>query len=446
MIAIIGAGISGLVLAYRLQAAGIPYTLLESKKQAGGYIWSERLANGYLIEYGPNSILADAQTDKLIQELGIAHQVAEALPVSQNRFILKNGKYHVLPQSPPALLKSNFFSLGTRLKIVSEFIHNSKGPEKESLASFFRRHFGQEVVDYALSPFVAGIYAGDPEQLITEYTFPQLLKFEKEHGSILKGLIKSASGKRRRSINFKEGLQTFTDALAAHLSHLKYGHQVKTISRTTEGKWDLAVSCQGGSMTMLADKVVLAIPAFEAEYILPQSHAALAKALGTIHYPPITVVHLVYKKSSLPHIPAGFGGLHPPKEKRFSLGLIYNSAVFEGRTAEDEFMFTMLIGGSIAPANCFNEKSDPEKERLILAGAVKEMEELYQVSALPAFYKITSWRRSIPQYNRALDRVYELEASANADGLFYCANWAHGISLNDAVNKATELATRFAKG
>jgi len=58
-IAIIGGGIGGLALAFRLIEAGTPpghITLFEARERCGGLIQSTR-RDGFLIEHGPDSVI-----------------------------------------------------------------------------------------------------------------------------------------------------------------------------------------------------------------------------------------------------------------------------------------------------------------------------------------------------------------------------------------------------
>ncbi|KAH0984586.1 hypothetical protein GBA52_011763 [Prunus armeniaca] len=128
-------------------------------------------------------------------------------PISQNkRYIVRNGSPVLIPTNPIALIKSNFFQHNQRLlKIILEPYlwkdkrvsddHTKKGSSLLylikilcistfsiisllifnillvfllivcSVGGFFQRHFGEEVVDYLIDPFVAGTSAGDPESL-----------------------------------------------------------------------------------------------------------------------------------------------------------------------------------------------------------------------------------------------------------------------------------------
>ena len=75
--------------------------------------------------------------------------------------------------APHKLLTTPLFSLRTKLRLFAEpFMRARVRPADVSLAALVRDHFGQEIVDYAINPLVAGIYAGDPETLSTKHAFP----------------------------------------------------------------------------------------------------------------------------------------------------------------------------------------------------------------------------------------------------------------------------------
>jgi oxygen-dependent protoporphyrinogen oxidase len=109
MTIIIGAGISGLSVAYFLQKLGKPYLLLEASNRVGGYLQSIREGN-YLFELAANSILADEEVLNFLLELGLQDEILYPNTNSKKRYILKNGAYKALPSSPPSLLFNTFFS------------------------------------------------------------------------------------------------------------------------------------------------------------------------------------------------------------------------------------------------------------------------------------------------------------------------------------------------
>jgi protoporphyrinogen oxidase len=70
-VAIIGGGITGLTAAFCLKQRGIPVILLEAAGRVGGVVQSVR-RDGYLAEFGPNSILETSPViSGLVRDLGL---------------------------------------------------------------------------------------------------------------------------------------------------------------------------------------------------------------------------------------------------------------------------------------------------------------------------------------------------------------------------------------
>jgi oxygen-dependent protoporphyrinogen oxidase len=77
--AIVGAGLTGLVVAFRRAAAGDDVILLEASARTGGQIHSERAA-GYVVEHGAEGYVARSEAvQALASDLGIADRVREQL-------------------------------------------------------------------------------------------------------------------------------------------------------------------------------------------------------------------------------------------------------------------------------------------------------------------------------------------------------------------------------
>ena len=443
-VGIIGAGISGLTLAYELQKQGIDYQLWEASHQPGGYIqsrWkqpdaaSQSAGGPYLCESGPNSLLGDADLLQWIDTLGLTPELEFSKPVSKARYIFRRGRYRKLPTSPPSLLFGSFFSWKTKLAILREMSNKTLSPTGETLARFFRRRFSQELVDYALGPFVAGIYAGDPEQLLVSETFPVLFRYEKEYGSVLRGLIKNQSGtNRRQSFSFRNGMQTLPDALAAQLTNLSLSTSVDQITPVLGG-WQVTA----GGQTTLVDSLVLTVPAEAAARLVEPCQAAFATALRAIVYPPMTAVHSVYKRVDVGHPLDGFGGLNPGVEGRFSAGHIWSSSIFDGRCPADEVLITTFVGGMQAAGNA------RLADNVLMATVHQELAGGFsiQASKRPVFQAVERWERAIPQYDANLAALKEYVSQAENDQLFVCANWYGGVSLSDCIQKGQKMARQL---
>lgn len=437
-IGIIGAGISGLTLAHALQQQGVDYHLWEAADRAGGYIGSTRetgpAGQSYLRELGPNSLLGDSQLLAWIDSLHLTPELVFSNDVSKHRFIYRNGQYRQLPGTPPALLLGQFFSLRTKLAALRELWNKTTSPPGETLGQFFRRRFTPEIVDYALGPFVAGIYAGDPEQLLVAETFPSLLAYERDYGSVLRGLIKNqGKTERKQSFSFRNGMQTLTDALAASLTNLWLNDPVSRVDQLADG-W--LVTTPAGSVQV--DQLVMATGTGVVAHLLADGAPALADALRQINYPPMTAVHTAYKRADVSHSLNGFGGLNPKVEGRFSAGHIWSSSIFTGRCPDDEVLFTTFVGGQQSVDNALLG------DEVIRQRVHQELVDGFGIRAeAPVWQSVFRWAKAIPQYDTRLATVRQQVDKLTLPNLHVCANWYGGVSLSDCIGKARSLATEL---
>ena len=161
---VIGAGLSGLASAHRLNQLGAEVTVLESADRAGGLLGTIR-KDGFLFESGPQSFQTTEILLDLIRELGIESELQKA-DSRAARYILVHGRLQKIPTSPQALLSSSLLGPRSRWKILSEPFRKTNPPAtEESVGAFARRKFGNEILEYLVAPFVSGVYAGDPEKL-----------------------------------------------------------------------------------------------------------------------------------------------------------------------------------------------------------------------------------------------------------------------------------------
>jgi oxygen-dependent protoporphyrinogen oxidase len=205
---VIGAGLSGLACAHRLSQLGAEVTVLEASDRAGGFLGTIR-KDGFLFESGPQSFQLTEILRDLIRELGIEGELQKADPTAA-RYILLHSRLQKIPTSPQAMLTSSLLGAGSRWKILTEPFRKTRPPAgEESVASFARRKFGNEILEYLVGPFVSGVYAGDPEMLSLKAAFPSLDEWEREYGSVLRGAKKART---RKGPSEPESLCSFSKA------------------------------------------------------------------------------------------------------------------------------------------------------------------------------------------------------------------------------------------
>jgi protoporphyrinogen/coproporphyrinogen III oxidase len=444
---VVGAGISGLATAWWLHKSGIDVLVLERGDAPGGTMRTVR-ENGWLIETGPNSALETTPLfQTLFQDAGLTDQLVYANEAGNNRYIVRNGALHALPMSPPAFLRSKLWTTRGKLRLLAEpFI--GRAAEEETIARFVRRRLGAEFLDYAINPFVAGVYAGDPEQLSVRAAFPKLYALEEKYGGLIKGQIRGARERRQRQekakdrarmFSFKDGMQRFPEAIARLMpDRVHLGIAVSGIVDTFRAERRYRVDGARGNETLSfdADAVITAAPAAATASLLESFNASLARALRDIHYPPVAEVFQGYRAADIRRALDGFGYLIPEVEKRSILGTIWSSALFEGRAPEAHVAFTTFVGGSRQPA-----LAALDDEKLATAVAA-EITALMSATAPPVYTRVTRWEHAIPQYRLGhLDIVRRMEDFERAQpGLFVSGNFRGGISVGDCVISSDRTA------
>ena len=440
-VAVIGGGISGLTFAFYLQQAGIAYDLYEAGARPGGSIRSLRPPAGYLLEAGPNSLQLSPELEELLAGLGLTDQLREPAAVSQHRYVLRAGQYRELPGSPPALLRSGFFGLQAKWRLLRELWRPAAPPDPlETVDHFFRRRFGPEVVDYAVNPFMAGIYAGDPAQLLLHQTFPRLAALEQAHGSVLRGLLKTGRGTaRRRIVTLQNGIDSLTTALAARLDNYQEKTAVTALSRAADGTYQLEVRGPEGLAAVPAySHLALALPAYAAAPLLEPLFPAAAQALAAVRYPPMSVVFSAYDRAAVAHPLHGFGALHPAVERPYAAGSVWTSSLYPDRVPAGQVLFTTFVGGAqYEPAA--REPADAQQ-----AAVHEELSRYYGISAAPRWQGQYHWPRSIPQFDAAIVEAHAAADELRASHILSLANWRAGVSVPDCIRHARQAAAALA--
>jgi oxygen-dependent protoporphyrinogen oxidase len=443
-IAILGAGITGLTAAYRLTQRGHKVRLFESSARVGGAIRTEH-TEGWLVEAGPNSILTgEPALATLLSELRLGSELVTASSAARHRFIVRRGLPLAAPLSPPALLKSPLFSFGAKLRVLSEFLSRRRVRTTDlSLEDFIRAHFGQELVDYGLNPFVTGVYAGNPKKLSARHAFPKLWQTEQTHGSLLRGQLAAAKarvGPRPSIVSFRRGLQVLPDALAARLPAGTLSLTARVEALFPGSPWSVIWHDGMSARTESFDTVIatLPAPALAALRFGTLGERPLA-SLDAIEHPPVSSLFLGYRRQQVAHALDGFGLLVPEKENRAVLGILFSSSLFAGRAPDGHVALTVLVGGT----------RQPDLARLptdqLLATIQPDLKDFLGITGAPVFTRHTVWPRAIPQYNLG----YECHLAAMTDcerahpNFFLGGQARDGIALPACLAAGERLAARI---
>jgi oxygen-dependent protoporphyrinogen oxidase len=443
-VAVIGAGITGLCVAYELQRRGLAVSVFEKRGRAGGAIHG-RQVDGYRLELGPNTVLAGGKIwDELIDSLGLRGRLQVASPRAKKRFIVRDGKLVSLPGNP---LTTPILSFKAKLRLLCEPLIKKRDAnrEDESLADFARRRCGTEFLDYLVNPMVGGIYAGTPEGLSVRHAFPVLWDAEAEGGSLLRGMIKRmrATDKklrvRKKMVSFPHGLQELTDKLAEKLGgSLKLNTNAGQLRKTADG-WLLAVD--GLADWLKFDEVINTEPLYD---LARSAHGEMSRAqqdlFAQVPYAPVRVLYFGFDRKEVPHPLDGFGFLVPECESKDLLGVLFSSSLFPGRAPEGKVLLTVMMGGM---RNREALNWSPEQAREVALGKLRQY---LGIGAMPEFGVDSLNGAAIPQlgpgYGGVPAAMREFE-DANG-GIHLAGNFRDGISVLNCIENGVRLARRIA--
>jgi len=445
---ILGGGISGLTAGYLAQKQGLDISIIEKAAHPGGPI-SSFSRGGYLVERGPNSLLLpEPWVEAFIEELGISSELLETNPAASKRYIVKNGNPLPVPSNPLQATTTPLFSLRAKLGFLLEPFRKAiseRAAKSETVAEFVERRMGADFLDYAIDPFVSGVYAGDPSTLILEHAFPLMRGFERDGGSIIRGAMthkrkqkKAGSLYKKRSISFRNGLGTLPATLARKLGNRLWLDSEAVAVNRIDNAWQVTWKRAGENFEGFAKRLIVCLPSYAIKKIAWS--APIAEQIGTspnLHYPAVHSLALGFKRELVSHPLDGFGLLVPSKESSNILGCLFSSSLYDGRAPEDHCLLTVMMGGM--------KRSDlailPQSELETLA--LKELEALLGLQGEPSFSHCTSWPRAIPQYTREFgswsDTLKALEAEFS--GLHFGGNSVDGIAMGASMLSGKRLAS-----
>ena len=442
---IVGAGLTGLTAAYFLGRRNKSFLVLEKSDRIGGVIKTERNGN-FLYEEGPNTgIVGTPEIASLFEEIREYCSITEANNNVNKRLILNKRKWQALPSGIPGGIRTPLFTLKDKVKLLGEPFRKPGSDPEEKLADLVVRRMGRSFLDYAIDPFILGVYAGDPQYLVTKYAFPKLYNLEQNYGSFIGGAIKkkfenkSPEEKKitRKVFSTDKGMGGLTETLSdmAGKDHFLFNcRSVKVVP--DKDIYRVSYHQNYTAYSVEARHVITTIPAFELGKVLNIQEAKMMKDVADVRYAPVVQVTLGYKQWEGMPLDA-FGGLIPFKENRPLLGILFMSSLFKGRAPENGALLSVFMGGMRRP-EIVNMAEDE-----IVSLLEREIPDLLKLRTFnPDLLRIIRYNFAIPQYGP--DSKHRFNAAEKIGevypGLHIGGNLRDGIGMADRVKQGKFLA------
>ena len=444
-VAIIGGGISGMAAAYELQRRGVSARVVEAGSRPGGVIRTERF-DGWVVDGGPDSLLVQKPAAvALCRELGIADRLVSTL-TPRTAYVMRDGALYPIaegsflgfPLKFMALARSPLFSIGGKLRLAAELVIPQRGGEDESIASFVRRRFGQEAVDYLADPLLAGIHAGDAERLSVRSLFPRLLEAERQSGSVLKAFraLNVKPSPQGAFVSLPGGTAELAEALAASLAPDTILCNARALELRRNGMWRVETAGQ----RVEARAVILAAPAYVTGGLLRSLDTTLAALCDAIPYASTATVAFGYRAEQVAHPMKGSGFVVPRVERTALLAGTWVTSKWPGRAPAGHVLLRAFLGGGRDPHRL--DAGDAE----LIETARRDLTTLMGISGEPIFARLFRWTRQSPQYEVGhQQRVAAIDQHvANLPGVFITGSGFRAIGIPDCIADGRETATRAA--
>ncbi|MFP4525536.1 MAG: protoporphyrinogen oxidase [Bacteroidales bacterium] len=444
---VLGAGLTGLVVAHKLKQQGKKVYIIEKKSRVGGVIDTEE-RNGFVFEKGPNTgIIKYGEVAKLFEELGNLCHLEIPSEEVKKRYIWKGERWHQLPSGIIEGIRTPLFKWKDKLRLLGEPFRKPGNNPCETLDQLVKRRMGQSFLNYAVDPFILGVYAGDPARIVPKYALPKLYYLEQDYGSFIGGAIKKRLREEKDEMekqatkevfSVKGGLKNLVQALAKSIDNESFILNAKdtTVEPIESSRYRILVKDGSGKKEMTASTIISTIPSHEVPQVFNFIEDKLLENINNLLYAKVIQVALGF--NNWHGIPLdGFGGLVPYVEKRDILGALYISSLLANRAPEKGGLLSVFMGG-IRREEMY-DKTDKEIEQ-VLSNEIPTMFGL--ANFYPDLMHIMRYKYAIPQYERNTKERYEAikKAEHKYKGIILAGNMRDGIGMADRIKQAWDIS------
>jgi len=447
-VVIIGAGLTGLTMAFYLKKAGINFLIIDKSAKTGGVIQTIR-EKGFVYETGPNTgVVSCPEMTELFEDLAGKCELEVADPSAKRRLIWKDQAWHALPSGLMSAIGTPLFTWGDKFRILGEPFRKKGTDPNETLAELVKRRMGKSYLDYAIDPFISGIYAGDPTKLVTKYAMPKLYNLEQEYGSFIKGAMKKAKLPKtdrdkkatKEVFSAKGGLKHLIDAMTESIGPENILLSAETMVKATSNGFQLQVTTPEQLITLETPRLVTTCGGYALPGLLPFLNKEEVAPFNDLKYAAVTQVLLGFNKWKGMSLKA-FGGLVPGKENKNILGVLFTSSFFEGRAPQGGALLSIFMGGTKRPD--IAQMDNFEIETLLN----KELPRMMSSRSFsPDMIRIHRYPKAIPQYTESSGYRFEMieKLQQKYPGLILAGNIRDGIGMADRVKQGRSIAEELA--
>lgn len=451
-VVVVGGGIAGLAAAWFLRRdgpKGLRVTVLEAGRQVGGKLRVSELAGVPVDEGAESLLLRRPEAVDLARAVGLGDDLEDAATTSAK--VWTRGAMHALPAGtvmgvPGDLRPLAATGLLTNRELaripLDAWLPRTRIGDDVSVGRYVSARLGRGVLDRLVEPLLGGVYAGRADQLSLEATLPQLAPHARHERSLLAAVRASRSASPAQQLAVfgapRGGVGRLPDALARSSgAQIRTGVTVRELARTPDG-WRLTVGSTSHPEEVLADAVVVAVPAAAAARLLRPQVPGAATELVQVRSASVVVIALAFASAAFPVPPSGSGFLVPPVDGRTVKAVTFSSSKW-GWYA-DAAPGVAVVRASVGR---LGEEGTLQREDAELVDlALADLTDALGVTDPPLDARVTRWGGGLPQYAVGhRGRVERVRAAvAGQPGLAVCGAAYDGVGVPACVATAQRAA------
>ncbi|HEX2782171.1 MAG TPA: protoporphyrinogen oxidase [Ilumatobacteraceae bacterium] len=434
-IAVIGGGITGLAAAHAVVSDGAQVVLFETRSTVGGVIRTTPFAGHPAIDEGADAFLARVPW---AVDLARAVSLGDTLtsPAAGRAAVWWNGLHDIpeglllgLPTDVFALARSPLLSPRGKLRAATEVLRPRSNSDVDSIGSYVRSRFGDEVHERLVDPLVGSIYAADTDDFSLA-AIPQLAELAAHSRSVLLA--------RRRSSAPPSGPVFY--APAAGMGALVEAIAATVIAAGGELRCDRTIgelAADGERWRVDGeqfDGVVLACPARAAAALLLGFEASIASTLAAIPTAGVALLTLALPAEPWPARLRGLSGYLVPKpQQRLVTAVSFGSQKWAHWASPDHVVLRVSLGRDGLPALHLSDGD-------LLAAARAELETHLGVKSDPTAVRVSRWPDSFPQYRPHHGAAIAATERLLPRGIALAGASYHGIGIPACIRSAQQAA------
>jgi protoporphyrinogen/coproporphyrinogen III oxidase len=453
-VAVVGGGVAGLTAARELTSRlgdRIDVTVLEGAPLVGGKLRVSEVA-GIPVDEGAESMLARRPEGvELAKSLGLGDDLVE--PGTTRAAIWAGGALRPMPSGHVMGVPADAAAVAVTGLLSAESVARIEAEDRlppdpldgdVAVGPYVAARLGGEVVDRLVEPLLGGVYAGRADELSLRATLPQLVPGLQETGSLV-GAARAVTARAPVSAgpvftSVRGGMGRLAAVLAERCgARVRTSAMVRELRRTQSG-WALTVGPTRAPEQVLADAVVVAVPARPASRLLADAVPAAARELAAIEYASMVLVTFAFPAVAFPAPPAGSGYLVPASEGRLTKAATFITTKWP-HAARDGLVVVRCSLGRHG-----DERRLQEDDETLARRAATELADAVGVRGEPVDVRVSRWGGALPQYAVGhLDRVDRVTAALAAEPtLAVCGAAYRGVGVPACIGTAREAADRVA--